>query len=99
MDKAEAIKLAKDYKSLVSGYLEIKEMYLYGSYAKGNHHKESDIDIAIVVKKSSEDYFSETPLLWKLRRQISAFIEPILLDESDKNSPLYKQVIRHGISI
>ena len=55
-------------------------------------------DIAVVVEKSSDDYFTDIPLLWKLRRQISTLIEPVLLIK-DVNSPLYKQVIKSGIAI
>ncbi len=99
MDKNEAIKLAQAYKALVANYLPVTSMYLFGSYAKGTQTTNSDIDIAVVVEKSSDDYFTDIPLLWKLRRQISTLIEPVLFDKSDVNSPLYKQVIKSGIAI
>ena len=51
MDKAEAIKLAKDYKELVKKHLPVEEVYLYGSYATNTQHADSDIDIAVFVKK------------------------------------------------
>ncbi len=99
MDKAEVIKLAKDYKELVQRHLAIDALYLYGSYASGTQNESSDIDIAIFVKKTSDDFFKDTPLLWKLRRQVSSLIEPVLFDENDKNSPLYTQVMSTGIAI
>ena len=99
MDKNEAIKLAKTYKKLVKNYLPVSSVYLYGSYAKGTQNVNSDIDIAVIVEKSSDDYFNEIPLLWKLRRQVNTLIEPVLLDKKDADSPLYKQVIQSGIAI
>lgn len=73
-------------------------MYLYGSFSKGTYHKDSDIDIAVVVEHLNDDYFSDTPLLWKLKRQISNLIEPVLLTE-DVGNPLYTEVIKTGILI
>lgn len=99
MDQAEVIKLAKDYKKLVEKHLPVEAVYLYGSYATNTQHTDSDIDIAVFVKETSDDFFKDTPLLWKLRRQISSLIEPVLFDEKDKNSPLYSQVIKTGIAI
>ena len=29
----------------------------------------SDIDIAVIVERLDDDYFKDTPLLWKLRTQ------------------------------
>ena len=88
MDKEQAIALAKKYKEVVGERLPLKAMYLYGSYSKGTHTEDSDIDIAVVVDKLSDDFFEDTPLLWKLRRKISTLIEPVLLTEDDSD-PLY----------
>lgn len=59
--------MAQSYKTLVSGVLPVKAVYLYGSYAKGNQMEESDIDIAVVEDKFSDNYFDDTPVLWNLR--------------------------------
>ena len=93
MDKWQAIKLAQRYKAAVAERLPLKALYLYGSYSKGNHTEDSDIDIAVVVERMSDDYFEDTPLLWKLKRKISNLIEPVLLTE-DINNPLYAQKYR-----
>ena len=71
MDKEQAIKLAQRYKAAVAERLPLKALYLYGSYSKGNHTEDSDIDIAVLVERMSDDYFEDTPLLWKLKRKIS----------------------------
>lgn len=98
MDKEQAIKLAKRYKSAVAERLPLKALYLYGSFSKGTYTANSDIDIAVVVEHLSDDYFADTPLLWKLKRKISNLIEPVLLTE-DNNNPLYSDILKTGILI
>ncbi len=92
----KAIEIAKEYKDLVAEHLPLKALYLYGSYSKGNHTEDSDI--AVVVERMSDDYFEDTPLLWKLKRKISNLIEPVLLTE-DTNNPLYADILKTGILI
>lgn len=98
MDKNKAIEIAKEYKAIVAEHLPMKALYLFGSYSKGNYNQDSDIDIAVVVSRRSENYFEDTPLLWKLGRKVSFLIEPILLTEDDGN-PLYVDVVKNGILI
>lgn len=98
MDKEQAIKLAQRYKAAVAERLPLKALYLYGSFSKGTYHDDSDIDIAVVVEHLNDDYFADTPLLWKLRRKISTLIEPVLLTE-DNSNPLYSDILKTGILI
>lgn len=98
MDKEQAIKLAQRYKIAVAERIPLKALYLYGSFSKGTYTVDSDIDIAVVVESLNDDYFSDTPLLWKLKRKISNLIEPVLLTE-DKNNPLYSDILKTGILI
>lgn len=96
--KNKLLFLAKRYKEMVAERLPLKALYLYGSYSKGNYREDSDIDIAIVVEHLDDNYFEDTPLLWKLRRKISNLIEPVLLIE-DMSNPLYCDIARTGILI
>lgn len=98
MDKEQAIIIAKQYKKAVAEQLHLKDVYLYGSYSKGTYHKDSDIDIAVVVDKLESDYFADTPILWRIRRKINNLIEPILL-HPDTNDPLYADILKTGILI
>ena len=98
MDKEQAIKLAQEYKKVLLEKMPVKALYLYGSYSKGNYTEESDIDIAVVVDRLSDDYFEDIPLLWKLKRKISNLIEPVLLTE-DQNNPLYADILKTGILV
>ena len=98
MDKEQAIILARQYKEIVAQQFPLKALYLYGSYSKGHYSEDSDIDIAVIVEYLNDNYFEDTPLLWKLRRRISNLIEPILLTE-DMNNPLYCDITQNGILI
>ncbi len=98
MDKEQAIKLAQSYKAAVAERLPLKALYLYGSFSKGTYTADSDIDIAVVVDSLNDDYFADTPLLWKLRRKISNLIEPVLLTD-DLSNPLYSDILKTGILI
>ena len=90
--------MARRYKAIVAEHLPLKSLYMFGSYSKGGYTEESDIDIAVVVERLNDDYFADTPLSWKLKRQISNLIEPVLLTEDDSN-PLYADIIKTGILI
>ncbi len=98
MDKEQAIELARRYKAAIAERLPVKALYLYGSFSKGNFNADSDIDVAVIIESLSEDYFEDTPLLWKIKRKISNLIEPVLLTE-DLNNPLYSDIIKTGLEI
>lgn len=98
MKKEHAIELARLYKAILSEHMSLKAVYLYGSYSKGNYNADSDIDIAVVVDNLSDNYFEDTPLLWRLKRKVSNLIEPVLLTE-DKDNPFYADITRTGILI
>ena len=50
MDKKEALEVAQKYVSNVNRRFEVEKAYLFGSFAKGTQHRDSDIDLAIVFK-------------------------------------------------
>ena len=79
--------------------MQFESVYLFGSYAKGNQHTDSDIDVAIVVKKYDDDFFSINPLLWKLRRQIDDRIEPIIIETDFDEANFLSEIVKFGIKI
>lgn len=99
MDKREAIKKVTQYKMLLENHFDIESVYLFGSYAKDTNREDSDIDVAIVVKNISGDFFAVNPLLWKLRRQVDDRIEPILIDKNNDKSGFLDEIKRNGIEI
>lgn len=99
MDQIEAINKVQQYKLLLMNYFDLDKVYLYGSYAKNTNKTDSDIDVAIIVNQLTGDYFSTTPILWKLRRQIDDRIEPILLEKGNDKSGFIDEIQRYGIEI
>lgn len=99
MDKAEVIDKVKRYKHLINSHFDIDKVILFGSFANNTSRVDSDIDVAIVVKRISGDYFSVVPLLWKLRRQIDDRIEPVLFDKNKDNSGFLSEILKNGIEI
>ncbi len=99
MDKGEAINKVREYSILLKKYLPLEKVYLFGSYAKNTNRTDSDIDVAIVVKKIEGDFFTIQPLLWKLRRQIDDRIEPILIEKDNDFSGFLIEIQKNGIEI
>lgn len=99
MDKSEAIKLVAEYKSVLNKHLQFEGIYLYGSYANGTNRSDSDIDVAIVVSRIDDDFFTINPLLWKLRRQVDDRIEPILIERDFDEANFFDEIKKHGIEI
>ncbi len=99
MDKAEAIRKIRQYRFLLKDYFDVDKVYLFGSYAKETNREDSDIDVAIVVNSIKGDYFSTTPLIWKLRRQIDDRIEPILIEKDNDSSGFLEEIQKNGIEI
>lgn len=83
---------------MVAEHLPLKALYLYGSYSKGGYTEESDIDIAVVVERLSDNYLKDASMLWRLGDKVSYLIEPVLLTE-DINNPLYYDILKTGIAI
>ena len=99
MDKREVIKKLTKYKKLISDQLEFEELILFGSYANGTNHKDSDIDVAIVVDSIEGDFFSIRPILWKIRRKVDDRIEPLILERQHDESGFLSQIEKTGIVI
>ena len=99
MDKANAIIKARAYSKLVNAFINVERIILFGSYAKGTQRKNSDIDIAIVVKRMDIGFFDVEPVLWRLRREIDPLIEPVLVEEENDPSGFLDEIIKSGVVI
>jgi len=102
MDKKAAFKIAKDYISFLIKQkdLNIVKAYLFGSYAKGKSHEDSDIDLAIILKNLKDDFEMQVKLM-KLRRKFDTSIEPHPFDEKDFDltNPFAYEIMKTGIKI
>lgn len=100
MDKTEAINIAKKYVNFLESKYSIVDVLLFGSYAKGTNHSDSDIDIAIVLQNVKDIFDTQVELL-KLRRSIDLRIEPHPFESDDFNNanPMVNEILKHGIRI
>jgi len=103
MDEREnIIDIVRNYGALLrkSNFpMPIDKMYLFGSYAKGNPQKDSDIDVALIVKKWKGNYFDVMPLLWKIRRDIDMRIEPHVIVPKEDYAGFLNEIQQTGILI
>ncbi|NJM15516.1 MAG: nucleotidyltransferase domain-containing protein [Bacteroidales bacterium] len=75
MDKNEAIKIAQRYIDMVNKDFPVEHAMLFGSYAKGTNHNDSDIDIAIIFK-NVDDIIDRQIKLLNMRTDDDLLIEP-----------------------
>ena len=91
-------KLRRDYKIL--------DLRVYGSKAKGTDVEGSDIDIMIVLERSSPSIESRIDdLIFDINLEYDCFITPLYFSRKElevgplSESPIYKKVLQEGISL
>ncbi len=102
MDKNDAIRLSNNYlNKLKQSKISFSEAWLFGSFAKGSQHENSDIDIAIVLDGIASPTFDTEVQLMMLRNGEETIIEPhpFSKEEFSKSIPIVKQIIDFGIRI
>ena len=100
MDQRNVIDIANKYANAVKSKYDFITIILFGSYAKGNYNRDSDIDIAVVMK----DYTNLLDIqldLMRLRRNIDSRIEPHPFRENEFNltNPLVSEILKYGQEI
>ncbi|MFC1496461.1 nucleotidyltransferase domain-containing protein [Candidatus Margulisiibacteriota bacterium] len=85
--KKDLKKIILSYKNALSNDIRVDSIILFGSYAKGNAKKNSDIDVAVV----SPDFEKKNPIknlqfLFKIAKNVDVDLEPLaFLPEEIKN--------------
>lgn len=82
----------------------LKEVILFGSYAKRIHHKESDIDVAVILKERNvNDELLITDIIDKLKKRFGKEIQPHYYTEKEfkelKKDRLVQEIVRDGIKL
>lgn len=102
----KAKKIVERYvQALEANAIPFSRVYLFGSYTRRGARKDSDIDVAVVVKKlnKGETKIEKEMSLWKLTPQIDLRIEPIVLEEQDfkkgESSIMAHQVEKYGVLV
>ena len=96
MDKETAIARVKQYAAVVRRNFPVQKVILYGSHAKGKARGDSDIDVAVVVRRVEGDLLLLKTKLFKLRRDIEPMIEPVLLEEDNDPSGFLAEILKTG---
>jgi predicted nucleotidyltransferase len=102
MDKRDdIIAKVREYKALVMDTfpMKVEKVYLFGSYAKGTPHKDSDIDVAVVVSHFEGDFFKVVAPLWRLTRQVDFRIEPVVVARDTDYAGFLDEIQKTGIEI
>ena len=97
MDRTDALKVARQFASAIKTNYDCKQVFLFGSYAKGTNHEESDIDIAVILNEFESPMNIQLELM-RLRRKIDSRIEPHPFREKDFNitNPVVYEILKHG---
>jgi predicted nucleotidyltransferase len=96
-------------KNTINNYLQalrnndipIKEAILFGSYARGNYQKWSDIDIALVSDIFGGNRIDDKDKIRKITLSISSELEVIPFSPNDFNlqNPFAKEILKTGIRL
>lgn len=100
MDKTDAINIAREFTSIIKTNYDCKQVFLFGSYAKGTNRDESDIDIAVILDEFENPIDIQLELM-RLRRKIDSRIEPHPFREKDFNlsNPVAYEILKYGQKI
>ena len=86
-------KTISQLNSIFQKYPEIHQVKIYGSRARGDHRKGSDIDLAF-FSESEEDLSSR--LSWELDDLPTPYLFDVVNYDKLKNNPLKKEIDHHG---
>ncbi|HOW30376.1 MAG TPA: nucleotidyltransferase domain-containing protein [Bacteroidales bacterium] len=100
MDKSEALRISKLYIDAISNKYSVLQAFLFGSFAKGTFHEDSDIDIAVVIGSAADIIDTQIDMM-KLRRKVDLRIEPHPFVSRDFNidNPVVNEILKYGIRI
>ena len=96
------IEIVKKYMEVISKSYKIEAIILFGSYAKGNNHKDSDIDVAVITDDIKSNRFDEELNLMMLRDSVDNRIEPHIITVEDYKTignPLVWEIVNTGIKV
>ena len=101
MDKNRAFEIVKKYITfLKNNQFNVHEAYIFGSYANGRFHDDSDIDLAIVLDDVPNSFIMQVQLM-KLSRKFDTRIEPHPFDKMEFNrlNPFAHEILVTGVQV
>ena len=101
----------KEIKTLIQKFLKclsqegipIQRVFIYGSYAKGEESKDSDIDVMLISEVFDKNDDQTVGKTWRISKSVDVRIEPYTIGRKrfskDKFSPLLQIVKKEGLEI
>jgi len=105
LSKDEVIKIVQEFIQLLRQHYDIREVYLFGSFAKGTAKEYSDIDLAVVLGKvdqSIDPINNEFFKIFHEAQKYNSLLEVVCFnqEEFDKNGGvLIKHIKKEGIKL
>ena len=95
--------IRKFIDTLTQKGIRVEKTVIYGSYASGRMHEDSDLDIAIVSSDLGTDRFEEGRMLLQTAWRIDPRLHPIPVSldayQNDTWVPLIHEIREHGIEV
>ena len=94
-------RIKKYLNALSKNNIPIQEAVLFGSYAKGDYHKWSDIDIALVSDIFTGNRIEDKDKIRSITLSVGSDIEVLPFAPADFNlhNPFAKEILTTGIKL
>jgi predicted nucleotidyltransferase len=103
VNRETAIEKSKQFlNELTRSGVSIDTAYLYGSFAKGNQHEWSDIDLAIFSEQFTGFGFTDKELIAPLnvrREYVDIEVKTFPIKELKDPNPFVEQIFKLGIEL
>ena len=99
IDEEHGVLKIKDIKKALIPVLEshnISFCYLFGSYARGDASRTSDVDLLVDTDITGFDYFS---LVEEIRQALSKKIDLLRLCDLKPDNPIIVEILKEGVRI
>ena len=90
--------MIKDLHNILDQLDEVEFAYLFGSRARADERKDSDIDIAVYLKKEKNDFDTKLKVHHFLEKNLHISVDLVILNEI-KNFNLLENIFEEGILI
>jgi len=99
-------KMLRTYRSVYGN--DLCKVYLYGSYARGDHQKDSDIDLAAIVRGDRADLQESLKKVWEesadLELEYGTIVSPTVIPQDEfemykDDLPYYRNIVNEGVEI
>ena len=98
--KEEAVSILKEIFKIIKLDFDIKEAYLFGSFATGTNDESSDIDAGVVIKEDLD--FSDKLKIFSKAQEKNNLVELFAFSEKDfeiVSSDIIHEIKNRGIRV